>query len=128
MSLQSVLQTQILCCTRFTQSVVAQAGELMADADLVLDPVERSQYYEDARVLLVMRDEVVCHVTEYYFKQEPNLVDITPDDDEADHYYGPPWNRSINDISNYNARRYTWFSRDELHRIYRLFKIGDSLV
>ena len=127
-SLQSALQTQILCCTRLTQSVVAQAAELMAEADLVLDPVVRARYYEDARALLSIQNEVVRPVTDYYFEQEGYLADISPDDDEADHNYGPPRNRTINDLSEYEARRYTRFSKDELRRMFRLFRIGDGSI
>ena len=67
-------------------------------------------------------------MTEYYFDEEAQLEDIPLDDDEADHYYGPPRNRSIDGLSDYNARRYTRFSKDELRRIYRLFGIGDGAL
>ena len=64
----------------------------------------------------------------FYSEQETELADISIDDDRADHYYGVTRNRSINELSDYNARRYTRFLKDELHRIYRLFNIGNDLI
>ena len=86
--LQSTIHTQIMCCTWFTKCIIVQAAELVAEADLVLDLVGEAQYYDDARSFLVIRDEMIRHVTEYYFEQEAYLADITADDDKTDHYYG----------------------------------------
>ena len=52
MCLQFALQTQILCCTCFAQSMVTQAARLIAEADLTLDSFLRLTYYDEARDLL----------------------------------------------------------------------------
>ena len=67
---------------------------------------------------------MVCLVTEYYFNEEAKLWDIAQEDDEADHMCGQPRNRSIAAMSDYDARRYTRFSKEELARILFLFQLG----
>ena len=68
-----------------------------------------------------MTQNVVIPMGEYYIEQESALCDIDPQDDEANHWYGMPRNRSINVLDDYTARHYMRFSKDELRRIYHLF-------
>ena len=100
----------------------------MAEAEIVADPVVGAAYYKEARVLLMMQAEVVQPVTEYYFDEEADLEDISPEDEKANHYYGRPKNRAIDDISDYNEWWYIRFLKDKLRRIYRLFNIEDGAV
>ena len=123
MSLQSALQTQILACNRLSQSIVSQTAALMVEAEDAIDLGDREEYLDEAVQLLMIQDEVVRPVTEYYFDEESELGDIAPGDDEADHDFGLPRNRSIAAMSDYDARRYTRFSKEELARILFLFHL-----
>ena len=127
-TLQSALQTQILCCTRFSQGIITQSAALIAEAELLRTPVEREAYLDEADTLLMMHGQVIQPTTRLYSDQETELADIMVVDDRADHYYGVERNRSIGELSDYVARRYTRFSKDELWRIYRLFNIGDKPI
>ena len=80
-SLQSALQSQILCCNLFSQDLCAQSATLLAEADLLLSPVEAEDYFEEADLLLLMHTHVIHPLTEYYFDTEADLGDINPDND-----------------------------------------------
>ena len=103
---------------------MSQAASLMVEAEDAVDLGDKEEYLDEAVLLLMIQDEVVRPVSEYYFDEEAELGDISPDDDEADHLYGLPRNRSIAAMSDYDARRYTRFSKEELARILFMFHLG----
>lgn len=104
-SLQSALWTQILCCTRFSQDITSHYVALIAEVDLLLNPVESEDYLEEVELVFLMHAQVINPVTNIYFDQETAIGDIFLNNDEADHYYGIPRNRSIDALVDYNARR-----------------------
>ena len=87
-TLQSALQTQILCCTRFSHDIIEQSAALIAGEELLLTTVEREAYLDEADTLLLMYGQVIQPTTQLYSDQETELADITVVDDRADHYYG----------------------------------------
>ena len=87
-TLQSALQTQILCCTRFSQDIIVQYTVLIDEAELLRTPVEIEAYLDEADILLLMHGQVIQPTTQLYSDQETGLADITVADDRADHDYG----------------------------------------
>ena len=87
-TLQSALQTQILCFTRFSQDIIVQYTVLIDEAELLRTPVEIEAYLDEADILLLMHGQVIQPTTQLYSDQETGLADITVADDRADHDYG----------------------------------------
>ena len=100
----------------------------MVEAEDAVDLEEGEDYIDEAVVLMAVQDVVVRPVSEYYFDEEAELGDIPPDNDETDHDYGLPRNWTIMALSDYDARRYTRFSKEELLRIYGLFGMEDENI
>ena len=62
----------------------------MVEAEDTADLRDREEYLDETVQLLMIQDEVVHPVTEYYFNEEVKLGDIAPEDEEANHLYGLP--------------------------------------
>ncbi len=60
-------------------------------------------------------------ICDYYFDRETALCDISPEDDEADHNYRQKRNRTIDELTDYNARKWTNFTKSQLKRIKHMF-------
>jgi len=71
---------------------------------------------------LTVKSNLFGPINRYYSDCESDLCDIHPDDDNA-HAYREPRNRTIDNLSDFEAVQYTLSSEGQLHQILRCFKI-----
>lgn len=77
---------------------------------------------QEAMLLFSLDQSVFSQILRYYQNCESSLCDILPEDD-ANHRYGPAHNRTIDVLSEFNAHQFTRFSKSQLRRIYRCFRL-----
>ncbi len=75
-----------------------------------------------------MQSSVIVPIENYYFIQESTLCDVPEAVHDNLHDYGPPRNRTINWLSDYDSLHMTNFTRNQLWCIYCCFNFGYETI
>ena len=79
-------------------------------------------------ILRTMQQSTITPIEQYYFHQEALLCDVPDMIHEVQHDYGPPRNRKINVLSDYESLHWTNYTKPQLRRIYRCFNFGHDPI
>ena len=124
-TLRHCFHAQMASADLATISLCTNISNLLAYSTLVhTGSVEHNSILEEVRILRDMQQTVIQPLEDHYFEQESILCDVPDDLHEMDHNYGPPRNRTIASLSDYDALHYTNYTKNQLFRIYRCFNFG----
>ena len=119
-TLRDCFQTQMISADGATQTIARNISDLLR-LSLVVEDV---QLLNEIKLLREMQSSVISPIEIYYFRQESLLCDVPEAIHDDLHDYGPPRNRTINSLSDYDALHMTNFTKKQLLRIYRCFNFG----
>ena len=123
-TLRDCFQTQMISANRATQTISKNISDLLR-LSLVVEDVQLSN---EIKLLRAMQSSVISPIETYYFRQESILCDVPEAIHDNLHDYGPPRNRTINSLSDYDALHMTNFTKKQLLRIYRCFNFGNERI
>ena len=72
-ALQSALQTQVLYCTNLSKDITAQSAALIAEGEMLLNPVERDELFDQADTLLLMHQHVIQPISLFFPNKRQSL-------------------------------------------------------
>ena len=132
MTLRSCFQFEMSSSTHATNTLCRNISDLLCysrmvhrgeDNNAILDSIHR-----EVTILRAMQEVTIQPLSIHYFRLEASLCDVPEHLHNIDHDYGPPRNRIINDLSDYQSLHYTNFTKKQLKRIYRCFNFGIALI
>ena len=106
-------------CRRFLFNHVST---LIMASSLTHNVQERLLLYREAMRCSAVDRNLFRLLNQHYVDSETLLCDIHPDADQA-HVYGEPRHRSIDDLSDFEAVQFTRYTKCQLRRILRCFRI-----
>ena len=108
------------------KTIIQNATNLIIGSHLAQQLENKHQLMREATRLLSVDENLFSHINNYFVQQESNLCDIDPNLDDI-HEYGPPRNRSIEVLTDYQCLRFTRFTKPQLYRMFYHFRIPPIL-
>jgi len=121
-NLRYCLQMEIMSSNFCRRFLFGHVSTLIMAASLRHNPHERLLLYREAMRCSAVDRNLFRLLNQHYVNSESLLCDIHPDADQA-HVYGEPRHRSIDDLTDYEAVQFTRFTKCQLRRILRCFRI-----
>ena len=122
--MRQCFQMQMVSASSSTQILSRNISDLLCLSLAVHD----NQMSDEIKILRTMQASVIQPIENYYFVQESLLCDVPAAVHENMHDYGPPRNKTINQLSDYDALLMTNFPKNQLRRIYRCFNFGQERI
>ena len=117
-TMRQCLQVQMTSADHASLKLTTNIANLLTLSTMVHQG--RSQgIIQEAMLLRTMQQSTITPIEQYYFHQEALLCDVPDMIHEGQHDYGPPRNRKINVLSDYEALHWTIFTKPQLRCIHR---------
>ena len=120
LSTRECFQIQMASSTHASEKLCENAANLLCLHSLEPD----NHLLNEIKLLMAMQSTTIQPINDYYFIRESSLCDVPPAIHDENHDYGPPRNRTIASLSDYDALHMTNFTKKQLLRIYCCFDFG----
>ena len=121
-NLRHSFQIEIMSSNLCRRFIFNHVSTLLMASTIANNGRQRLLLYREAMKYMAVDSNLFGPINRYYSDCESDLCDIHPDDDNA-HVYGEPRNRTIDSLSDFEAVQFTRFSKGQLRRILRCFRI-----